>query len=258
MNQTINTDLCRTKCKPAICALTIVALALISLSLLSYFIYDTGYAYGSGLRLRYPDISDLIFINLRLAAPVLTLLYFFVFHSRNKAHALMPIVFGIIAFTSTFSQILNFFNSSGISFNSFASFLLYVSIYSLPFGLAMIDAFKHFSTRVFLIIAFISGSLSGLSTIVTLVSNASFYIEYGLFFGPVMTLLSVFGSSALYVALFIFGIANGAPRKGQTADATINALSPAQALSLLDDKLELGIITEDEYISKREEIIGNL
>ena len=66
-------------------------------------------------------------------------------------------------------------------------------------------------------------------------------------------------SSIAFSAMILFGLL---PEKSfdnsVSSVSTVSSLSADKALELLNDKLDLGIITEEEYQVQRAEIISNL
>ena len=65
------------------------------------------------------------------------------------------------------------------------------------------------------------------------------------------------GKIALYIALLLFGLNNKIPAILSPSSET-EITNPEQALELLKDKLDLNMITKEEYKTKRAEIISKL
>ena len=89
-----------------------------------------------------------------------------------------------------------------------------------------------------------------------------YYIEASMYLYIFTYPLSIIGSTLLYISLLLFGVKNKipsvialSPEKGR---ARAEKMNPEQALKLLKDKLELGMITEEEYQAQRANIISKL
>ena len=72
-----------------------------------------------------------------------------------------------------------------------------------------------------------------------------------------LTILSV-GNIIFYVSLGIFALKAKIPALIVRKDRELKGLSAEQALYLIKEKLENGLITEDEYARKRAKIINKL
>ena len=97
-------------------------------------------------------------------------------------------------------------------------------------------------------------------TTTTASSSSSASRRRGFSIGYILNILAYaavcIGGLALFISMIIFtlnpsGFPEPVKKKG-------TAITPEQALILLNEKLELGIITEEEYKAQRAEIINNL
>ena len=74
--------------------------------------------------------------------------------------------------------------------------------------------------------------------------------------------MSVIGSSTLYIALLLFALKNKIPSvlalSPEKEKARAEKMNPEQTLKLLKDKLDLDMITEEEYQAQRADIISKL
>ena len=69
---------------------------------------------------------------------------------------------------------------------------------------------------------------------------------------------SILGQISFYLSLFLFAINNRIPTIMIASPEREKKMSPEQSLQLLKDKLDFGMITEEEYQAQRAEIISKL
>ena len=250
MNQTAFDRQRVLKGKTPITILAVIALVCTVLSSITYFAF---YSNDDELVFHFPSFLSLISLALSLAPKVLLILYVFMFFKEFKATIIVPIIFGCIAASSLFSFI-----------NTFAVFGTRIInlITMVTFTLATISALKGLSNKVFIIIpTALSLALSALS-LVSLFSTFELYARWGytlyLFTQPVGIIASV----TFNIALLLFGLKNRIPAilavSPEKEKKNAEKMTPEQSLRLLNDKLELGMITEEEYKAQRTEIINNL
>ena len=71
--------------------------------------------------------------------------------------------------------------------------------------------------------------------------------------------MGIIGTAALYIALLLFGLNNRIPALVYLSPKKKKEkMTPEQSLRLLKDKLDFGMITEEEYQAQRAEIISKL
>jgi hypothetical protein len=89
-----------------------------------------------------------------------------------------------------------------------------------------------------------------------------FYTEAHLYQYIFSSLLGIIGAITLYTALLLFGLKNRVPTiikvSPEKEKKHAERLSPEQSLRLLQEKLDLDMITEEEYQAQRAEIISKL
>ena len=89
-----------------------------------------------------------------------------------------------------------------------------------------------------------------------------YYIENSMYLYAFTSHLSIIGSTLLYISLLLFGVKNKIPSiivlSPEKERARAEKMNPEQALKLLKDKLDFGMITEEEYQAQRAEIISKL
>lgn len=136
-------------------------------------------------------------------------------------------------------------------FESVAGIMLCVAIFLIVKGSK--------KSKIMLIL---SSSFSALGRIFNVVSMSEYnkkYPEWGYegseFFTSLLPIL-------LYAALILYAALNdptaGVSERAQSTYVSVVDMSPDQALAMLKDKFDLGIITEEEYKVKRAEIISKL
>ena len=253
------------KCKIPIVVLSFVSLVFTLIGCLSYFFYyDNNYSYDYDtyfyeLTFRFPDIISLLYLIFKLAPVVLMLLYIMIFHKQYKAPILVAVTFGLIGLMPLLS-ILNdilFFGYYHFSVNS----SIYLAI-TVSFALLTVNALKGLNKKIY---AFIAVFLGILVSIISLLNSSNFIeycVEERLIFYVLVQLSSNIGSIALYVTIFLFALNNRIPAiislSSDKEKQIMEKMSPEQSLRLLKDKLELGMITEEEYQAQRTEIISKL
>ncbi len=237
----------------------ITVLALISLlcTVLSSITYFAFYS-NDELTFDFPSFLSLISLALTLAPKVLLILYVVKFFKEFKATIVVPIIFGCVAA----SPLLSFINTFVFGYELNVINLIMNLIPMVTFTLATISALKGLSNKVFIIVPTALGlALSALS-LISLFSTFELYARWGytlyLFTQPV----SIIASVTFNIALLLFGLKNRIPAilavSPEKEKKNAEKMTPEQSLRLLKDKLDLGMITEEEYKAQRTEIINNL
>lgn len=164
--------------------------------------------------------------------------YLFLFHNNvkwsKKTVIIVPIVFGLIALKPILEMDL-----------------LGIIFVTIPFAFATFNALKGFSNSIYLYIAIGLG-------VVFEIFIFSRYLSYWLNTEIVLVaIMNRLGTIAFYVSLLLFGLKNKIPPIISTKPK-FDITDPEDNLKLLKEKLDLGIITEEEYHTQRTEIINNL
>ena len=246
------------KCGAAIKLLSIIALACTILSHISYFCYydveKINDEWVFELTFRFPHFTSLISLLISIAPFILYVIYIFRFHKELKATVLIPIIFGLFPL-----EILISFLLDGGSYG------IWLIIDLLIFGacvLAVISALKGFNKKLFIIIPMSLCLLYNGLSIIWSFSIMNFYIENSMYLYVFTSYFSIIGSTLLYISLLLFGVKNKIPSiialSPEKERARAEKMNPEQALKLLKDKLDLGMITEEEYQTQRAEIISKL
>lgn len=243
--------------KAPIITLAVMALVYHVLSCVTYFVYYTWrYSYSLGGRFEltasFPNIERLIEFFINVAPFILFVIYLLKFYKEFKATILIPIIFGLKAFSSLYNNILGAVDGFFTVEN-----LIFEIPLIIAFTLTAINALKGLSKKAFLIIAVVIGLLLQVRSAINLIQNLDFYLEYELYLYLFTSPFAIFGTTAFYVSLLLFGLKNRIPAICSVSSKKEN-MSPEQTLKLLKDKLDLGIITEEEYAEQRAEVIKNL
>lgn len=248
--------------KTPIIILALVALVFTVLSYITYFVnyvweYNDGNSFYE-LTVRFPGIFDWISFFISIAPCVLLVIYILKFHNELKATVLVPVIFGLIAFAPLYSLIEILISGFGIYYRDF----IFTVTFTVAFVLATIDALKGFSKKAFLISAIVVGLLLAFWTIIELFLSIELYLEEGLYLYLFTLPANILGTIALYISLLLFGLKNRIPVilsvYSGTEKKNAKKMPPEQALRLLKEKLDFGMITEEEYRVQRAEIIDQL
>ncbi len=237
MNQTMLENQRSLRCKTPIVLLSIIALIFAGLShITTPFMYNQSFT-----------VLNLIFLLLDVAPLVLFLLYILKFHKEFKATILVPITFGLIAFNPLFYYIWNVIASAKFGYYISSSYLIFDAVPFVTFGLATFSALKGFNKKIFLLIAIIVGLLEETLSIL----SAFVYVD---------KFSWSLGAIAFYIALLLFATKNRIPTiiSVSSKKKSFESMNPEQALKELKEKLDFGLITEEEYQAQRTELISKL
>ena len=248
--------------------ISIAALICLVVASSTNFIYYR----NSKLAFQFPSAKNLFLLILALAPFVLLIVYLYKFHdikaeSGKTATILISSVFGLRAIRI----LLSFLGASG-----FGGLTILTLIFSAAACIAgMIFALKGFKNKIFIIIAMSVCVLFSAISFISMFSTIRYLLQARLYFFIVTNITSIAAYVLFYFALFFYGWKNEIPviigssekgeaehfSSGQTvknSSERVANLTPEQSLKLLKDKLDLGIITAEEYQEKRKEIIDSL
>lgn len=247
------------KLKTPIIILSIVALVFIIISSITYFVDYDYIKYGEyEMNIVFPPFVSLISLIIGLAPIVLFLVYIFKFHKDFKAAICVPIVFGLIAFNPIYNIISNRIMGYGFHFEYLISSLLS----SAPFVLAIISALKGFSKKSLTIIAFSVSFIICVFSIIGIFLNIGYYLSNELYITLITSLCGILGTISFCISLFLFAMNNRIPTlltfSSEHENKNPEKMSPEQSLKLIKDKLDCGIISEEEYQAQRADIISKL
>ena len=226
--------------------LTAIAVIGTVLNGLTYFM-----SWGSrdGLSFYFPDGMTLLWFVAYLAPCLLFALYIYSYHSKFKAATLISLALGVVAI----SPILSFIDAFRYEYALSAFELILYLAAIASFLLAAFSSTKGIINKPFLIAAVVTGVLME----VTYLENVSWYLEDDIYLFAVATIIGFIGQVSFYAAILLFGLYNSLPVK-ELPSATTNEVPVEQALRLLKDKYAAGMISEEEYLAQRNDIISKL
>lgn len=251
------------KCNSPITILGFISLICTVLSCITYFLYyDYNYVKGGNsyyeLAFDFPSIISILFLLLDLAPCVLLLLYITKFHGQYKGTVLYPIVCGLIAGYPLLSTIRNVIRGYGFYWQNILISLAII----VPFTLLTINATKGLNKKVYTIVATSIGLVLSLLSVISIINAMVLYIEEEMYLYLFTKPMGIIGTAALYIALLLFGLNNRIPAlvslSPEKERQKTEKMTPEQSLRFLKDKLDLGMITEEEYQAQRAEIISKL
>ena len=238
-------------------------------------------------------IAGLLYSFVSVAAPLLFVLYLFIFQKRNQAFFLLPVILGLLAasplfaFGTDYSIFLRWHYDQNISFFEFFSWvsLLFPLLRILSFTLAAVFSRKKPANKIFLIVAVVIHlSLELYSLIVFLCNSAAYYIENSFFLFLVLPIIHAIGSICLCAALLLLVVPKPRPKNTRRHmspvypapiypdpeqvsygnPAPMNpfpvqpASDPEHILRQLNADYESGKISAEEYRARRSQIIDLL
>lgn len=239
--------------------LSIVALVFRIINSISYFVdYDYNKYDEYEMNIVFPPFVSIISLIIGLAPIALFLVYIIMLYKDSQAGICVPIVFGLIALNPLFDFIRNLIMGYGFHFEYLIADLLYIA----PFVLAIISALKGFSKKSLTIIAFSAIFILDAISIISIFSNIEYYLRKELYIILITFLCGNIGTISFYISLFLFAMNNRIPAfltlSSEHKNKNPEKMSPEQSLRLIKDKLDCGIISEEEYQAQRADIIRKL
>lgn len=250
------------RCKKPVVILSLVALGAYILYCISCcFSYNMDHI----LVFRLPSLLDTLFLLIALASYVLLVLSVLRFHGKPYTSILYTVIYASFILSGAW-DLGNFIYLNVIQFGQslLGYYILRELIFTLipiaSFAVALIGALKGFSNKVLVIVPFVFIFLFDLYSIISMFLNIITNNHSILLYYNCPALVMRIAKSLLHIALFLFALLNKLPPllRGKEADRITRNLPPEQALALLQEKFELGILTEEEYKRQRAEIIDKL
>ena len=263
MNETIleNQSL---KNKKTIVILSLVSLICTALSCIEYFVvyYKDMYMTYYKPSIEFPGLFSLLCLLTTLAPCILMVLYILKFHGNFKVTAFLlnkmavPTIFILIAISHIFCIFY------GIYYEYYSSIDITSDLaVAVAFALVAHSASKGFPRKISLVIASVGGSLISFMSLFTILQDIGGYLEDKVYLYIFTGITGIVGAITLYTALLLFGLSNKPLITSASPEHENNnteEMDPAQALRILKDKFELGMITEEEYRVQRGEILSKL
>lgn len=256
------------KHKKPIAVLTIISAVFAFVGIMDYFVDYEQVRYGFdlytvpcfvvpvwGYELQYIIQSVLLVIAMALFA-----VYILKFPGTEKIKCIAPVVFGLEAIwmlSETMYIVFDYGFFIGFYSTPIRN-LLYI-ILAILFVLVATNAVKKFSEK-FLVIAVAIGILLEAFGYYDSIGYLFICVEEGHFLKLLLWLISIVGHFLFYIALIWFGLTNTIPPMSSATSKKkeIENISPEQALRTLKEKLDNGMITEEEYTAQRATIISKL
>lgn len=265
MNQSVSGKEITIRGKTPIVLLSIAALIFKTLSCISYFAYYDYNGFEWKLEVIFPPLVNLFYLLLSIAPYILFVLYILKFYKDFKARILVPIIFGLIAFLFLF----NLFNDIRLLFAfrdyrdddiffSYSVSSIISLFYFIVFGLAAFSALKGFEKRGSLVPLVIGTVAEVLQSVLSLRSFIVWYLEEELYLYLFTEPAATLGKICFYTALLLFTFKNRIPAIISTSRKKVKEMTPEQALRALKNRLDWGMISEEEYQAQKAEIISKL
>ena len=263
MYDTIVKNNISSKCDFTIKILSIISLICTAFSCVSYFFYYNRYE----LSFSFPNFISLISLILTMLPVIFFILYIHKFYNKFKSSILVPIIFTLfpLGILCKFIDSLNTFYTE----MPYVRWLKFLIIYAFGFvfvvcifGLLIISAFKNFTNKILFVIGMSGWLLVQIVSLIRTISNIEYYITNSQYHFIFSSSVNYIGITLLYIALFLFGLNNKTASFNSILHLNekthLGKNDPEIALKLLKEKLELDIISEDEYQVQRAEIIRKL
>lgn len=237
--------------------LSIFALVFTVLGFLTYFVRYVWKPDGLYLEARFPEAFNLINLLFHIAPSALFVFYLLKFRSKLKATIFVPIVFACLGLITLFEDVFGYeFGGARFPYELYRILDLLILACVIP---AVISALKGFNKKTFVIFLLSVCLLYEILALREMVFFIRiFYIPENLYLYVFTSLFSVIGPILLYTALLLFCLKSKIPSIISSSKKEKAELTPEQALKLLKDKLDLDMITEEEYQAQRAEIISKL
>lgn len=190
-----------------------------------------------------------------VAPCLLLLIYILKFHKKFKANVIIPIIFGLIAIRPIFHFVL-------YPNGSFTNLLIDNIIFITVFVALTIIALNGFEKKIAFIIAIAIALIQKCIILFKLILNLHILWRYDDHRIVIVLLLYNLGNIVFDIALLLFGLKNRIPPIISTFKTSFEkrtkGMSSEQILIYLKEECELGLMTEEEYIKHRDEVIKNL
>lgn len=243
--------------------LSVISFICIVLSCSSYFFYyDYGIINGEWiceLTYNFPSFDNLISLLLTIIPILFFCVYIFRFYPRLKCTMLVPIILGLFPFRILYGISFPYYSyvSVSLAMVGLISLIIKIPIFILCI-LGVISALKGIKKKISIIIVMGLCLLEQAIYLIRFIQHINYYIESEHYLYLLTDSLSIVGWSLFYIAFLLFSIRNRIPSIIMAKKKTNGAINPERELKILKDKLELGVITEDEYRNERAYIISKL
>ena len=255
------------RCKTPVAVLSLAALGVYILYCISCcfsYSYIGATLGGYTLVFRLPTLLETFPLLIALASYILLVLCVFRLNRKPYAPVLYTVIYACIILSGAWN-LGNYIYVNVVMIKQplLSYYILRELVFALIclalFAVALLGTLKGFSNKALVIVPFVFIFLFDLYSVTSSVLNiiTNYHTTTLYYFRPLMEHIA---ESLSHIALFLFALLNKLPPllRGKEADRITRNLPPEQALALLQEKLELGILTEEEYQRQRAEIIARL
>jgi len=253
----------------AILITALFALIFIALSCISYFTVYGFTDLGWELDFMVPRFLQLLQFLSNIIPPVFLVGYLMICRKNFKATVFFSVVTGIFAFYHIFCVVydlmynLNYYLAFGLEFlgieiTEFLGYYMYhiiTAVLMILFIVSTRSAIKSNTNKPMIATTMLIAIVVEILYFLCLTSRFERYLDEELYLFVFTTLMSISGNIIFYISLMLFGLKCTIPKKIQPQPINV---SPEYALKLLNEKLNCGLITEEEYRVQRAEIISKL
>lgn len=209
-----------------------------------FFVYQ-----DSALSFRTPSFFSFLVMLLELAPFAIFLLLLQDRFAKMQKARIFSIVFALLGASPLFSLIYNYltiYRDFGFDFEMGYDWLRDL-ILSLAYLLGLIASLKGFSKKIFFFIPFGFGLLDTVLSLLEAINKSAYYAQSKMPLYNFASAFQILSAFAFFAALlFFFQKAPLLPKKDETK----------KALRRLNEEFERGTISEEEYQSKRSQILG--
>lgn len=240
------------------------ALISIALGSISYFVVYIGYELVSifELDLTSYTLLSLFEFPLLIIPPILFVGYLIERRKNLKVTGIFSVVAGIIALSDIWgviynlTQILIFHSPFNIRNVAFFMRSITIAVLMILFMVFVRIATKNNTNKyVSAITMLIAIVVEILYFLLYLIPNFEIFIDREMYLYVFTNSISTLGNIVFYISLMLFGLKYTVSKKIQPQPVNV---SPEYSLTLLNEKLNCGLITEEEYKIQRAEIISKL
>ena len=235
--------------------LSAIALVFFCISSLSTFFMQYK---RTGLRFYFPGLLPTLIFLLNTALRAATVFYFVSLYKHEKSKLMLTGIFGgyaIIGVFSLLSNLINFFRNMNIT-TGLAIFFCLINI--LVYVLYTANVYTDGKLKVIaILLAILTLAISALGFLGQIISFFE-YLDMNMWFYAITTLATGVTSLAFALFLVVFAASHGTAAAPAAAAAQApKALTGPERLQLLFQEYQKGNLTEEEFQTKRQEIIEN-
>ncbi len=191
--------------------------------------------------------------SLKVICSCLFLFYLLLCYKKSRLSALPAFILGLVA-------VYLFFDSVTFMDNKIRGVNIYFVYIIIFLIIAICGALKGFPRKFLLVIPMVLGILNEIVIICNFIRYMDIYMDFGDEYVIYLQIIDGIGVIAFYIAMMTFVLNNRVPvvLPGKVKTEYMNKLSAEKALFFLEDKHDMGQISDQEYTAHRLEIINRL